>query len=161
MQPTVHRLNYRILLFVLVLIFSMVSLNSCKKNSSGGCSDKVAPATFKIVSTTSGLSAPFVGVDTCYPGVVFTVKDADDIPVNDICVEISSDGFVALHTPGDLDCANVSTATSPDSLTATTDAYGNLSVDLVVQSGVAGETFFIDAASGGAQRVEIVTAASK
>jgi hypothetical protein len=144
------------ILILLLLASPVILLKGCSGKASGGCPDDAAPAGAKIIAPT-GLGAPSVPGGGCYPVLPFTVTDSAGDPLNGICVEIFTNGFIALHS-GNADCHNV--VNDPKtSITTRTDSSGVVSVELVTGPTVSGQTFFVEVASGGTSGVATTAAA--
>jgi hypothetical protein len=116
-----------------------------KTGATGGCSQDAAPAGSKITGPAS-LDAPFINSGTCYPAIGFTVTDKDNNPLNGICVEIFSDANIAIHS-GLPNCSNVA-ANPQSSLTAKTDDFGVISLEMLTGPTPTGGTHFVSVVSG-------------
>lgn len=133
-----------LVLFLLLLASSLVLMHGCSGRGSGGCPDNTAPDGSTITAPTN-LSAPSVN-GTLYPTLGFTVKGPDGTPMNGICVEIFTNGAIALHT-GLPDGSNVS-ANPQTSIVTRTDNSGSVVVEFATPPTTAGSTFFVEVASG-------------
>ncbi len=142
-------------LILLILAFPVILLEGCG-GSSGACPDSVAPAGSTIVAPTI-LNAPSTA-GSCYSGLGFTVNDSLGNPMNGICVEITTDAAIALHTQGDFNCSNV-TSSPKTAIVTRTDDYGNVSVDLLTSPTTSGTTFFVEVASGAISNIATTPAA--
>ena len=143
------------ILVLLLLASPLILLKGCGKALNGGpsgaCPDSVAPSGSTITKP-ADLDAPVVGSATCYSGLPFTVIDSESKEMNGICVEITTNAFIALHTVSDSECTNVVLGAKTTIVTRTDD-YGNVSVDLVTLPTTTGEKFFVEVASGAASAV--------
>ncbi len=136
------------ILVLLLLASPLVLLKGCGLNGgkSGACPDTVAPSRSSITAP-SNLSAPIVGFANCYPGLPFQVLDSAKNPMNGVCVEVTTNAFIALQTVGDAECNNVA-LDAKTTIVARTDDSGIVSVDLVSIPTTSGETSFVEVASG-------------
>ncbi len=144
------------LMFVLILLLlasPLIFLKGCGKalngGASGACPDSVAPDDSQISSPTGDLSAPVIGETDCYTPIVFKVIGPDVKPLNNVCVELTTNAAIALHNIGDTNCTNVALGPKTEIVTRTDD-HGYVQVDLVTQATATGQVFFVDATSGGA-----------
>lgn len=140
------------ILALLLLASPLILLKGCGKPINGGpsgaCPDSVAPAGASIKVVTGPGGAPSVSGGNCYSGLGFTVFDSSTtLPMNGICVEVVTNGLIALHTVNDTDCTNVALGPKTTIITRTDD-YGNVSVDLVTLPTATGKTFFVEVSSG-------------
>jgi hypothetical protein len=148
-------------IFVLLLIASPVLLlkgcgSALNGGASGACPDSVAPSGSKINAPTD-LDVPNLATGTCY-ALPFTVTEADGVtPMNGICVEVTTNAVIALHTVNDPNCTNV-VAGAKTTIVTRTDEHGIVFVDLVTLPTVTG-TFFVEVASGSASGVATTPAA--
>src|SRR5271169_4625825 len=95
------RLSIKLLfiLFFLLLASSLLVLTpSCSGKSSGGCPNDAAPSGATIVSPIPSGNPPTNAGGTCYPILPFTVKDVNGDPLNGVCVEVYSNGYIAPST---------------------------------------------------------------
>jgi hypothetical protein len=135
---------------ILVLMVSYLSMvNGCGKavsgRASGGCPDSTAPAGSSISAPTN-LGTPHVAGGDCYPTLGFTVKDSTGAPMSGICVEIFTNGNIALHS-GLPNCSTVA-ANPQTSVVTRTDYNGNVIVELLTSPTATGGTTFVEVASG-------------
>jgi hypothetical protein len=137
-----------VVLMLLLLVSFLILINGCGKaltgHGSGGCPDSTAPDGSTITVPTLG--APSVN-GSCYPTLVFTVRDLDGAPLNGICVEVFAQGSLALHS-GPPDCSNV-IANPQSAIVTRTDDSGNVVVEFATPPATAGTTFSIQVTSGG------------
>ncbi len=147
MKPTTKITKYISVILLLLFAISLVLMKGCGKDGggSGGCGADAAPAGSKIIAPTD-LGSPFITTNTCYPALVFLVTDAEDKPLNDICVEIFSDANIALHS-GLPDCNNVS-VNPKTSIITRTDDHGVISLELLTGPTPTGGTHFVEVVSG-------------
>ena len=147
-------------LILALLIIPNVLIQGCGKalngNATGGCPDSTAPAGFKI-SGPDSLGAPSASGGSCFPNLVFTVLDEKGAPANGICVELYSNGNIALHS-GNPDCSDVS-ANPSTSIVTRSDSSGHIPIALMTLPTTAGETFFVEAQSGAATFIATTEAA--
>lgn len=122
--------------------------NSVNGGQCGGCPDSTAPFGSKINASTLS-AAPSAATGSCYPTVSFQVLDSTGNPMNNICVELFTDGASAIAKstglPGDCS-ANVS-ANPKASMITRTNSSGVVLVDFLVPASTAGATFFVEAVS--------------
>ena len=149
-----------IAMILLLSVFSLSLVNGCGKvingKASGRCLDNAAPNGFVITAQQSSMAAPFTDKPSCYSSVGFSVKDADGKPANDICVEIFSDQFIAVHSATSQNC-NDASANGQSSLEVRTDSYGNVLLDFYTVATATGQTHFVQVTSGGATGATSVT----
>lgn len=144
---------------ILFILASPVILFEGCGGSSGACPDSVAPAGSTIVAPTIS-TAPSAATGTCYSGLGFTVEDSESKPMNGICIEITTNAAIALHTQGDFNCSNVTISGGAKTAIVTrTDDYGNVSVDLLTAPTTSGTTFFVEVASGAISNIATTPAA--
>lgn len=140
------------ILVLLLLASPLILLKGCGKALNGGpsgaCPDSVAPAGASIKVITGPGGHPSASTGSCYSGLGFTVFDSTGVnPMNGICVEVTTDAVIALHTVGDKECTNVLLGARTTIVTRT-DEHGNVSVDLVTLPTTSGSTFFVEVSSG-------------
>ena len=135
------------LIFVLLLLLLASSLLLMH-----GCGRMEAPINATISSPT--LAGVPDGVNgSCYPAIVFTVKDSSGNPLSGIGVEIYSSGGAlialapALSAPTCNDVLNNPPATS---IATRTDSYGDVTVEMVTVPTATGNTFSVTVESGSA-----------
>jgi len=136
-----------LVLIMLVLAAPIFLLNSCGNfgttGQCGGCPDSAAPAGSSISAPTLVEPGSVVsGTPICYPSVAFQVVDAKGNPLNDICVELSTNGQIALHTPGSASCP----ASGIAYIRSKTDTGGMITVDFMIAPTATG-TYFVRAVS--------------
>ncbi|HYA88016.1 MAG TPA: hypothetical protein VEI57_13235 [Nitrospirota bacterium] len=133
------------IVFLLLLASSLLLTHGCGGKSSGGCPNNTAPSNATISAPTS-LGTPHNAGGDCYPLLGFTVKDVNGIPMNGVCVEIFSNGLIALAS-GPPTCANVN-ASSPNAIVTRTDNNGTVLVEMVTLPTTTGGTSFVEVSSG-------------
>lgn len=143
---------------VLVLLASpVVLLKGCGKTvnggACGGCPDTTAPT-----GSTAKASAPAAATvspngSACWPSTVFTFTGPDGIPLNNICVELTTNGLIAVHNQG-IDCYAHALTDWNTYVRTRTDTGGTVTVDLLlsspcsgVGSGTASESIWAEAVS--------------
>jgi len=139
-------------LIVLSLASPVILLKGCGKSLNGGqcggCPDSTAPFGSTIKAPAS-LGDPSAATGTCYPTLSFQVLGSDGNPLNDICIELFTDGASAIAKSTGLpgDCwANVN-ANGKSSMITRTNSSGAVVVDFGVPSSTAGAIFFVEAVS--------------
>lgn len=140
------------ILSVLVLIAlssPVILLKGCGEmvtgGACGGCPDSTAPYGSTITAP-DGLGIPSAASGTCYPALTFTVLGPDNEPIDNICVEIFTNGAIALHS-GLPNCTNVILSPSQSILTRT-NTSGAVTVEFATPAGAAaGSTFFVEVVS--------------
>jgi hypothetical protein len=134
-------------LFFLLLASSLLVLTpSCSGKSSGGCPNDTAPNGATIVAPTiTGIPTNAGG--NCYPILPFTIKDVNGIPMNGICVEVYSNGFIAPST-GAPSC-NDAQVNQQFGFVTRTDNSGNILVELLTLPTATGGIFTVTVDSGG------------
>ncbi len=135
------------ILILLLLASPLILLKGCGKalngGSSGACPDTVAPSGSKILTPTLG--APFITSNSFFCGIGFTVTDSNDVPMNGICVVVTTDASIALTT--ETDCASGINDPKTTIVTRTND-YGQVILDLVTAPTPSGQTHFVEVSSG-------------
>jgi len=132
---------------LIALALPVILVNGCGDvltgGACGGCPNSTAPYGSTIVSSEElGIPSSF---GSCYPTITFQVLDSAGDPMSDICVEIYTNGSIALHS-GPPDCSNVVFAPSSAIITRTNSA-GVISVEFATPACSTGETFFVQATS--------------
>ncbi len=158
MKLTIKTIKWVPILVLLLLASPLILLKGCGKAVNGGpsgaCPDTVAPSgsTITPAATSASLEASFVGMINCYSPVVFNVADTSGA-LNGICVEITTDAAIALHTLNDPLCSNVLVpGGAKNTIITRTDEHGNISLDLVTQPTASGDVFFVEITSGSVQK---------
>lgn len=156
MRPTIKLI---FTLFFLLLASSLLLTHGCGKaltgHGSGGCPDSTAPNGSTITGPTTFFAPSING--SCYPSVTFSVKDPQGNPMNGVCVEIYSQGSIALHT-GNPDCSNVF-ANPQSAIVTKTDNSGNVVLEFATPPTTAGTTFALQLNSGATVLVATTPAA--
>jgi len=134
-----------VLLFLLLVASSLLLAHGCGGKNSAGCPNNAAPSNATITAPTS-LGVPHNAGGDCYPLLTFTVKDVNGVPMNGVCVEIFSNGLIAMAGGAPM-CGNVN-AGSPNAIVTRTDAYGNATVEMVTLPTTTGGTSFVQVSSG-------------
>jgi len=127
----------------LLLASSLLVMHGCAGKGSAGCPNDTAPSSATIVSPTLG-GTPTNAGGACYPTVIFTIKDSNGNPMNDICVDVFSNGLIALAS-GPPNCSNV---TNLNAIVTRTDNDGNVVVEMVTLPTFTGGTSFVEVDSG-------------
>lgn len=150
---------------ILLLVFFVASvfvLKGCGSeltgNGSGACPDSVAPSNATI-SAPTGLGVPSAATGTCY-FLAFTVKDSTGKPMNGICVQVFSSASIAVQPPKELTCATA-TASGSSSILTRSDDNGNVMIEMVTPVTAVGNTFFVEAVSGGVTGGPVTTPGAK
>jgi hypothetical protein len=141
------RLSIR-LIFTLIFILlasSLLLVYGCSGRSTGGCPDSAAPSTGTITAPTD-LGVPHNAGGDCYPLLNFNVKDANGDPLSGVCVEIFSNGLIAMAS-GPPTCNNIN-VNSSNAIVTRTDNYGNVLVEMVTLPTITGGTSFVEVQSG-------------
>lgn len=154
------RLKLLSLLTLLLFASTVILLKGCGSKGgvtgggpSGLCPDSVAPSGSKVVVPT-GLPAPFIGHQSCYPGLGFTVTDSSGNPLNGICVVITSNADIALATVGETPACNNADIAPQTQIVTRTDASGNVIVDMLTSAATAsGNSYFVEVSSGALSNV--------
>jgi hypothetical protein len=149
-------------LIVLAAIASPIFiLNGCGEavngKQCGGCPDSTAPFGSTIVATDLS-GAPSASFGGCYPAVTFQVLSPDGEPLNDICVELFTDGAIAKDT-GQPDCSDV-IASPKSSMITRTNSSGVVMVEFLVPPSTAGTTFFVEAVSCSVSAIAVTPASN-
>ena len=147
MKLTIKLLSVVVLL---ALASPVILLKGCGKAVTGGqcgaCPDSTAPQGATITPPTLG-GVPSATNGACYPAVAFTVLDKDGAPMNNICVELYTDGASAIAKDTDGTCSSVIANPKTTLITRTND-LGSVVIDFLTPSGVTpGTTFFVQAVS--------------
>ncbi len=159
MKLTIKIVSILVLVVLAAPVIIMHGCGAINGGTSGACPDSTAPGTATITALLSSLDAPSTSSSSCYPTVTFTVKDASGA-MNGICVELYTNGAIALHTPGEaFPCANAFNGPKT-SIVTRTDLAGTVSVELLTPMATTGESFFVEAASGAAVPATVKTAAA-
>ncbi len=120
----------------------------------GGCPDTTAPYGSTVTITTGLKDAAVTPFGGCYDNVTFTFTDPDNQPLNGICVEIFTNGFIKKSSdPGD--CTSYSANYVSGYLRTRTDEGGTAMVDfatgdlssLCTAPGTQTLTFFVQVSS--------------
>ena len=126
-------------LFVLLSLASpVIFLKGCGKTlnggACGGCPDSTAP-TGAIITTIDLTAADNISPTGtyCYPAVTFQITDADGAPLNNLCVEIFTNSFVALHNTG-IDCFAHATSDFFTYIRTRTSDQGLVTLDFLISS---------------------------
>ena len=112
-----------------------------------GCGKEQAPNGATIVAPTLG-GVPHNAGGDCYPAIVFAVKDINGNPLNDVAVQIFSNGIIALAPALSAPTCNEALANPVNSIATRTDNYGNVTVEMVTLPTVTGGTSFVEVESG-------------
>jgi hypothetical protein len=151
MRPTTKQISA---LLVLLLACYLITANGCGKavsgHGSGGCPDSTAPDGSSITAPTN-LGVPHMSGGDCYPALSFSVKDSTGAPMSGVCVEIFTNGDIALHS-GLPNCSNVA-ANPQTSIITRTDSSGNAVVELITLPTATGGTTFVEVTSGAVSAV--------
>jgi hypothetical protein len=136
-------------LVLMLLASPAVLLKGCGSaingGACGGCPDSTAPQGSTIEAPTLS-SAPSATTGACYPALSFRVVGPDGLPLNNVCVELFTNGVIALDN-GLPDCGDVVASPQSSIITRTNDS-GVVMVEFVTPGGVAvGDTFFVEAVS--------------
>lgn len=144
-------------MILLALLSPVILLKGCGETltggACGGCPDSVAPTGSTI--TASALSEASISSDgeACYPTLTFQVLDPDGPPLNNICIEIYTDGYgmIGLQTS---DSAGTCSTANYTYIRTKTDNQGVVSLSFRVSdpcsslaSGAASGTFYVWAVS--------------
>ncbi len=152
------------LISTLVILFfasSAVIMKGCGKSlnggSCGGCPDSTAPLGSTVVLSPATLTAG----SACYVQA-FQFLDSSGQPLSDICVEIFTNGNIALHTSGD--CSSTVTASPASYIRTRTNSSGVVMVDLAASctgqtTGTTSVTTFVTAQSCGVEGTASVSVA--
>lgn len=136
-------------LVLLALAAPVILLKGCGNilngGACGGCPSSTAPYGSTIQGPTS-LDAPSTA-GSCYTPLTFTVLNDKSLPIDNICVEIFTNGAIALHPVGSVvPCANV-LANPSSTIITTTNSAGAVVVEFMTPAAAAGETFFVQVMS--------------
>ena len=130
----------------LLLASSLLVTHGCGKRS-GGCPDNVAPYGSTITLVTPLTLVPHNAGGDCYSPVKFVVADSSG-PLSDICVEVSTNGLIALQS-GPPDCKNINFTKPQTAIVTTTDASGVVSLELLtLPTTTKGGTTIVQVSSG-------------
>jgi len=116
-------------LIMLLLATPAILFEGCGSDGfCGGCpSDSVAPYGSEVTPSADGAYAVSEGGIGCINSLTFVFVDENNNPQNDICVEVFTNGFVALSSaPGD---CSVNTYVSY--IRTRTDSGGTITVDFL------------------------------
>lgn len=118
---------------VLIALFSpVILLKGCGElltgGQCGGCPDSVAPYGSSVAAPTiSPVGSIPNGSSGCVDALTFTIIGPDNEPLNDVCVEIFTNGYIKeSKTAGD---CTISTGYVAGYLRTRTDAGGTATVD--------------------------------
>lgn len=116
-------------LIMLLLATPAILFEGCGTDGfCGGCpSDSVAPYRSSVTQPEDGTHAVSPGGSYCVNSLTFTIVDEDDNPLNGICVEVFTNGFVALSKVAG-DCTLNSYVTY---IRTRTDNGGTVTVDFL------------------------------
>lgn len=129
------------ILILAALASPVFMLNGCGESVNGGqcggCPDSALPsgATLTAISPTLDPATldPAGQYSWCYPSVTFTAKDKTGQPMNNVCVEIQTNGLVALHDP--ISAGGYCPQTNWYTYIRTrTDSFGAVTLDFLVNS---------------------------
>lgn len=156
------KLTIRLLsvLILMLLASPIILLKGCGKavnsGACGGCPDTTAPTGSKFNSPTLATYSLSPTGAVCYPIVNFQLVDEGGAPLNNICVEMYTNGAMALHSQFNTDCSSHAALDYFSYIRTRTDSNGVISVDLLVSSpcsglglstGTASTSYFVRAVS--------------
>jgi hypothetical protein len=125
--------------FLLALTISLLMMTGCGGSSgsgAGGCGTDTAPAGAAWTGPGDVSYPPFVTASgvvlspgQCATNLVFTLKDSLGNPLNDLNLEIQTNGFIAKHQTGVTCVANLN-ANGVSATVGTTSAGGTIALDV-------------------------------
>jgi hypothetical protein len=141
------------ILLMAAIAVPVFMLNGCGENNTtlnggtcGACSNSPAPA--GATMTASALSsAPSITFGACFPVVTFQILDSGGQPMNDICVEIFTNGAIAKAPEGIPPTCDDAFALPLTSLITRTNKSGVVMVEFLVPPSTTGSVFFVEGVS--------------
>ncbi len=140
------------ILILAALASPVFILNGCgvvNGRQCGGCPDSTAPFGSSVAVTTGLKSQSVSSFGGCFNNVTFTFTK-DSLPLNDICVELFTNGFIRKSSDNG-DCTINTSTYVPSYLRTRTDHSGTATVDfstgdlssLCTSPGTQSLTFFV------------------
>jgi hypothetical protein len=122
---------------LLALLSPVILLKGCGEaidgGQCGGCPDSVAPTGSSITASTLSDGSSYSDGAVCYPTVTFQVFGPDGLSLNNICVELYTDGWstIGLQTPS---TAGTCSTANYSYIRTRTDNHGVVTVSLYISN---------------------------